>query len=169
MMRNGSRNSSRETADDQRSSRRAMLTSSLKLIGAGAVVMASARWAVPVAAQDEGLGAGGRQGGDDGSASSLPMAQNEGIGAGGRQDGDGGGGRRRNRDNAEAPGGVGGGGRSATDPTVMAMPNTGVGIMEDGAASAAGRVAPLLLVAGAVGAASMAMKTRAVPAVISRD
>jgi hypothetical protein len=168
MMRDGRRDSSREAADAQRSSRREILTSSLKLIGAGAVVVASTRWSTPVAAQDEGLGDGGRQGGDDGSTSSLPMAQNEGIGAGGRQGGDGGG-RRRRRDDAEAPEGVGGGGRSATDPTVMAMPNTGVGIVDDAAASAAGRVAPLLLVAGAVGAASMAMKTRTMPAAISRD
>ena len=168
MRHDGRRDSSMEAADEQRSSRREILTSSLKLIGAGAMVVASARWSAPVAAQDEGLGAGGRQGGDDGSASSLPMAQNEGVGAGGRQGGDGGGGRRR-RDDAEAPDGVGAGGRSTTDPMVMAMPKTGVGIMDDGAASAAGRVAPLLLVAGAVGAASLAMKTRTVSAVISRD
>ena len=179
---------------DGQSSRREILARSLKLIGAGAMVVTSARWSAPVAAQDEGLGAGGRQGGDDGSASSLPTAQDEGLGAGGRQGGDdgttsslpaaqdegigaggrqggddGGGRRRRNRDNAETPEGVGGGGRSTTDPTVMAMPKTGVGIMDDAAASAAGRVAPLLLVAGAVGAASMAMKTRAMPAAASRD
>jgi hypothetical protein len=169
MMRNGRRNSSREAADDQQSSRREILTSSLKLIGAGAMVVASTRWSAPVAAQDEGLGASGRQGGDDGSTNSLPTAQDEGIGAGGRQGGDGSGGRRRNRDNAETPEGVGGGGRSTTDPTVLAMPKTGAGFMEDGAASAAGSLAPLLLVAGAAGAASMAMKTRTVPAVISRD
>jgi hypothetical protein len=155
--------------DGQRS-RRQILTRSLTLIGAGAMVVTSARWSVPVAAQDDGLGAGGRQGGDDGATSSLPAAQDEGIGAGGRQGGDdGGGGRRRNRDNAETPEGVGGGGRSTTDPTVMAMPKTGVGIMDDAAASAAGRVAPLLLAAGAVGAASVAMKTRTIPTIVSRD
>jgi hypothetical protein len=155
---------------DGQSSRREILTSSLKLIGAGAMVVASARWSTPVVAQDDGLGAGGRQGGDDGSTSSLPTAQDEGIGAGGRQGGDGGGGgRRRNRDNAETPEGVGGGGRSTTDPTVTAMPKTGIGIMEDGAASAAGSLAPLLLVAGAAGAASLALMTRTVPAAISRD
>lgn len=170
MIHDGCRDSGREAAGDQRSSRREILTSSLKLIGAGAMVVASARWSTPVAAQDEGLGAGGRQGGDSGTTSSLPTAQDEGIGAGGRQGGDGsGGGRRRNRDNAETPAGVGGGGRSTTEPTVMAMPKTGVGSMDDAAASAGGRVAPLLLVAGAVGAASIAMKTRTMPAVISRD
>lgn len=169
MMRGERRNSRRDAADDQQSSRREILSSSFKLIGAGAMVVASTRWSAPVAAQDEGLGAGGRQGGDDSSTSSLPAAQDEGVGAGGRQGGDGGGGRRRNRDNAEAPDGVGGGGRSTTDPTVMAMPKTGTGFMEDGAASAAGRIAPLLLVAGAVGAASMAVKTRTMPAVISPD
>ena len=170
MMRDGCSDSSREAADEQRSSRREILTSSLKLIGVGALVVASARWSTPVAAQDEGLGAGGRQGGDDGSASSLPTAQDEGLGAGGRQGGDdGGGGRRRNRDIKETPEGVGGGGRSTTEPTVNGMPKTGIGIMDDGAASAAGRVAPLLLVAGAVGAASLAMKTRTVPATMSRD
>ncbi len=145
---------------DGQSSRREILTSSLKLIGAGAVTVASARWSAPVAAQDEGIGAGGRQGGDDGSTSSLPMAQDEGTGAGGR---------RRNRDTAEAPGGVGSGGRSAADPTVMAMPKTGVGSMEHAVVSTAGSAAPLLLVAGAVGAASMALKTRAVPAAVSRE
>ena len=127
------------------SSRREILTSSLKLIGASAIVATSARWSAPVAAQDEGIGAGGRQGGDDG-----------------------GGGRRRRRDDAETPEGVGGGGRSTTEPTVNGMPHTGIG-MTDEAAIAAGRVAPLLLVAGAVGAASMAMKTRVVPAAISSD
>ncbi len=131
---------------DGQSSRREILARSLKLIGASAMVVASTQWSSPVAAQDEGLGAGGRQGGDDG-----------------------GGGRRRNRDNAETPEGVGGGGRSTTDPTVNGMPKTGVGIMDDAAASAAGGVAPLLLVAGAVGAASIAMKTRTVPAASSRD
>ena len=155
--------------DGQRS-RREILARSLTLIGAGAMVVTSARWSAPVAAQDEGLGAAGRQGGDDGATSSLPAAQDEGIGAGGRQGGDDGGGRRRrNRDNAETPEGVGGGGRSTTEPMVNGMPHTGVGMMDDAAASAAGRAAPLLLVAGAVGAASMAMKTRTVPAAISRD
>ena len=170
-MRHDERRDSRtEAADEQRRSRRAILTSSFRLIGAGALVVASARWSTPVAAQDQGLGAGGRQGGDDGSASALPAAQDEGLGAGGRQGGDDGGGRRRrNRDNAEAPDGVGGGGRSTTDPTVNGMPRTGIGVMDDGAASAVGRVAPLLFVAGAVGAASLAMKTRTVPAAISRD
>ena len=170
MMRNGRRNSSREAADDQQSSRREVLTRSLTLIGASAMVVASTRWSMPVAAQDEGLAAGGRQGGDDGATSSLPAAQDEGVGAGGRQGGDnGGGGRRRNRENAETPEGVGGGGRSTADPTVNGMPKTGVGIMDDGAASAAGRVAPLLLVAGAVGAVSMAMKTQTVPAARSHN
>lgn len=150
------------------SSRREILANSLKLISASAIVASSSGWAAPVAAQDEGIGAGGRQGGDAGSTSSLPAAQDEGIGAGGRQGGDGGG-RRRRRDDAEAPDGVGGGGRSTTDPTVMAMPHTGVGIMDGGAASAAGRLSPLLLVAGAVGAASMALKARTMPAAISRD
>jgi hypothetical protein len=145
-----------------------MLTSSLKLIGAGAMVAVSTRWSAPVAAQDDGLGAGGRQGGDSGSASSLPTAQDDGLGAGGRQDGDGGG-RRRRRDDAETPEGVGGGGRSTTDPTVMAMPKTGVGMMDEGAASAAASAAPLLLVAGAIGAASLAMKTRAMPAAVVPD
>lgn len=153
-----------------RSSRREIMASSLKLIGAGAVVVASARLSPPVGAQDEGLGAGGRQGGDGAATSSLPTAQDGGIGAGGRQGGDDGGGRRRrNRDNVETPSGVGGGGRSATDPAVMAMPHTGIGITDDAAASAARSAAPLLLVAGAVGAASMAMKTRLMPSAISRD
>ncbi len=170
MMCEGRRDSSMEAADEQRSSRREMLTNACKLIGASAVVVGSARWSAPVAAQDDGLGAGGRQGGDDGSAGPLPMAQNEGIGAGGRQGGDDGGGRRRlNRDDDEAPSGVGASGRSTTDPTVMAMPKTGTGIMDDGAASVAEHVAPLLLVAGAVGAASMALKTRTLPAAISRN
>jgi len=171
MMCDGRRNSHVEAADEQRSSRREMLTTACKLIGASAVVVGSTRWSVPAAAQDEGLGAGGRQGGDDGSAGSLPLAQNEGIGAGGRQGGDDGSGgrRRRNRDDAEAPSGVGASGRSTTEPTVMAMPKTGTGIMDDGAASAAERVAPLLLVAGAVGVASMALKTRTALTTNSRD
>lgn len=149
------------------SSRREILTRSLTLIGAGAMLVAGARLPAPVAAQDAGLGAGGRQGGDGGTASSLPTGQNAGIGASGRQGGDDSGGRQQ-RDDAEAPDGVGGGGRSTKDPMVTHMPQTGAGILEDAAASVAESTAPLLLIAGAVGAASMALKTRMQPAATSR-
>ena len=137
-------------------SRREFLASSIKVIGAGAFVATGAFGPASVAAQDEGLGAGGRTGGDDGdagAASTLPMAQEQGLGAGGRQGGDdaGGGGRRR-QDDADALGGVGAGGRTDA-PMVMEMPDTGVGVEDNG-------VAPMLLAAGAVGAAALAIRTR---------
>ncbi|MBA3450069.1 MAG: hypothetical protein H0T18_02520 [Chloroflexia bacterium] len=120
------------SGEDRRGNRRELLTSSLKLVAAGAVVATGVFAPARVAAQDDnqGIGAGGRQGGDGGG---------------------GGGGRRRQRDQAAE--GVGAGGRTMD---VTAMPNTGVGL-GDGSASS---VAPLLLVAGAVGAATLAMKTR---------
>ncbi len=124
-------------AEERHSNRREVLASSLKLIAAGAIVAAGTLAPAHVAAQDEGIGAGGRQGGD----------------------GDGGG-RRRRQEGDQAAEGVGSGGRSATLPTVNGMPKTGVGVMDSGA----GGVAPLLLAAGAVGAATMAMKTRATAA-----
>ena len=135
------------------------------------MIVGSARWSAPVAAQDEGLGAGGRQGGEDGSAGSLPMAQNEGIGAGGRQGGDDSGGRRRrNRDDDEAPSGVGASGRSTTDPTVMAMPKTGTGIMDDSATSAAELGShPCCSLRERWEPASMALKRRTSLATNSRD
>lgn len=169
MMQNGPQNSNTTAPDEQRSSRRAILSRSLTLVGAGALVVASARWASPVSAQDEGLGAGGRQGGDDGSAASLPPAQAEGLGAGGRQGGDDGGGGRKRRDNAETSDGVGAGGRSTAEPTVMAMPKTGVGATDDAAGTVVEQVAPLLLVAGAMGAASMALKARTLSVATVRD
>ncbi|MDQ3227124.1 MAG: hypothetical protein M3Q50_10905 [Chloroflexota bacterium] len=117
------------------SSRRAMLATSLTL-AAGAIVAVGAFESARVAAQDD----------------------SEGIGAGGRQGGDGGGGGRRQRqqEGEEAAAGVGSGGRSGTLPTVTDMPSTGVGDMNGGLTG----VAPLLLAAGAVGAATVAMTSR---------
>lgn len=137
--------------DERHSSRREILASSLKLIGAGAIVAVSALGPARVAAQDddEGIGAGGRQDGGGGGG-----RQDDGLGAGGRMGGDGGGGRRRRQDDAGAPDGVGAGGRSTM---VTSMPSTGVGDMD-------ASVAPLLLAAGAVGAAALAMQTRTISA-----
>lgn len=156
MIWDGSRERGTEALVDRRSSRRALFARSIKVVGAAALVAGGVLGPARVSAQDDGLGAGGRTGGDSGNAeagSTLPAVQEQGLGTGGRQGGDDAdGGRRRRQDDADALDGVGAGGRTDA-PMVMEMPDTGVGIEDRG-------IAPVLLAAGAVGAAALAIRTR---------
>lgn len=118
----------------------------------GAVALAATS-AGRVAAQDDqnqGLGSGGRTGGQDADGGT---AEAGGIGSGGRMGG---------QDAAAGTGGmaevsgVGGSGRSGGQMTVTAMPATGVGAVGPNAVGAA------LLAAGAVGAVVVAARGVAV-------
>lgn len=153
MMVDGRHGSGIRTFGERRVSRRRALAGALRVVGGGALAFAATG---PLAthgafAQDQGIGAGGRTGGDAGQ---TDQSQGGGtVGGGGRTGGNNvGGGNRQVQGNAVA----GGGGRTAGLPTVMAMPNTGAG---DPARPRDGLpAASLLLGAGAGGAATLAWR-----------